>query len=234
MTGSSLKVAGGGASKGAVGLVSDMFARETGLTVDGWFSAVGAVRDRLLAGDDFDVLILSRLLIDELTTAGALVKSSARALGGVPTGVAVPARAEPPDISTPAAFASALGRASAVYIPDPVLSTAGSYFTSVLERLGIRHEIAPRLRAFPNGETAMAQLARDGEPRAIGCTQLTEIRMTEGLTYIGPLPGDLAISTIYVAAVSTRTKHADAARRFVEMLTGADGAEARRALGFVG
>ena len=112
------------------------------------------------------------------------------------------------------------------------LSTAGAHVVAVLDALGIRERLAPRLRAHPNGATAMRELAASGDDGALGCTQETEIRYTPGLALVGALPAPHALATIYVAAVAAAARNPEAARGFVGLLAGPVSAERRRAGGF--
>ncbi|MEZ5652802.1 MAG: hypothetical protein R3E87_19880 [Burkholderiaceae bacterium] len=52
------------------------------------------------------------------------------------------------------------------YVPDYEKSTAGIHFAGVLRQLGIFETVQARLKAFPNGQTAMAAMARatDSQP----------------------------------------------------------------------
>ena len=93
-----------------------------------------------------------------------------------------------PSIGDAAALRAALLAADAIYFPDPKLATAGIHFAKVLDALGIAGEVAARLRPFPNGAAAMQALARAPDARPIGCTQVTEILNTPGVTLVGPLP----------------------------------------------
>ena len=61
-----LKILSGGAAQGLVAALGPQFKAETGCDIDGTFGAVGAMRDRLLAGAPADVLILTSALIAEL------------------------------------------------------------------------------------------------------------------------------------------------------------------------
>ena len=99
---------------------------------------------------------------------------------------------------------TALRAADAIYFPDPKLATAGIHFAKVLDRLGIRSELEPRLRPFPNGATAMRALAAAREAHPIGCTQATEILNTPGTTLVAPLPGEFALAMIYTAAICVK------------------------------
>ena len=83
-----------------------------------------------------------------------------------------------PPVGDAAGLRAALLAADAIYFPDPKQATAGIHFAGVLERLGIAADVASRLKTFPNGATAMRELAAATTDRPIGCTQVTEIIST--------------------------------------------------------
>src|SRR5580693_4106638 len=177
-----LTLLSGGAAYGLVTALAPQFKSETGADIDGTFGAVGAMRDKLIAGADADMLILTAALIGELTESGHVAAGSAADIGTVATGVAVRSGDPLPAIGDADALRAALRGADAIYFPDPKLSTAGIHFAKVLDRLGLAAEVAPRLRPHPNGSAAMAALAAVKGGRPIGCTQVTEILNTEGTT----------------------------------------------------
>jgi len=228
-----LVVLSGGAAQGLVAALAAHFKAETGCEIDGTFGAVGAMRDRLLAGAPADVLILTRRLIDELTHQGHAAPGSAADLGTVTTAIAVRSSDLEPPIGDAAALRAALLAAGEIHCPDPRQATAGIHFVEVLERLGIGAEVAPRLRTHPNGMTAMRALAAAAGARPIGCTQVTEILATPGVKLVAPLPDELKLATVYTAAVCTRAAKPDAARAPVALLIGEAAGEARRRAGFV-
>jgi molybdate transport system substrate-binding protein len=229
---SSLKILSGGAAQGLVSQLQGRFYAEAGRAVEGAFGAVGAMRDKLLAGEPCDVLILTQALIDQLTASGQVRADSARALGIVRTGVAVK-RGEPqPNVDTPEAFKAALLAATGIYFPDPVKATAGIHFMNVLKQLGIDAQVAARLRPFPNGASAMQAMALANEPGLIGCTQVTEILYTPGVHLVAPLPKEFELATVYVAAVCAQTEQPQAAEMLVDLLASPQAAEVRRAGGF--
>ena len=78
---------------------------------------------------------------------------------GSQTALAVPSGAAVPKVESAAELKAALLRASALYFPDATLSTAGAHVAAMLDRLDIRAALAPRLRMFANGRTAMRALA---------------------------------------------------------------------------
>jgi molybdate transport system substrate-binding protein len=215
-----VRLLSGGAAQRLVQALAPRFKAEIGSNIDGTFGAVGAMRDKLDGGAPVDVLILTEALIAQLEKEGKVVRGSARAIGVVPTGIAVRADDPQPGIGDAAAVSDALLAADEVYVPDLLQSTAGIHFAKMLERLGIRAQLDTRLRVFPNGNTAMAALARAGG-HPIGCTQVTEILATQGVKLVGPLPSAIGLSTTYTAGVSTRAASPDPARRLIELLAAA-------------
>ncbi|MBW4090583.1 MAG: ABC transporter substrate-binding protein [Proteobacteria bacterium] len=226
-----LHLLGAGASKGLVADVQARFTAATGAELVAFFNAAGPIRDRVLAGEACDVVILTADLLDALAARG-LLAGPAVPLGRVRTGVAVPAGHPVPDVATAAALRDALLAARGVYVPDPQGSTAGIHVMRVLRALGIEAAVAPYLRPFPNGATAMRALAEASEDNAIGCTQISEITYTQGLTLAGPLPEAHGLATIYAAAVRAGTAQPAAAQALVALLTGPETAGLRHAGGF--
>ncbi len=102
----------------------------------------------------------------------------------------------------------------------------------VLQSLGIDGELAGRLRPFPNGATAMREMAQAGEAGVIGCTQVTEILYTPGVQLAGDLPKVFELATVYTAAVCTRAAEPRAAAELISLLISPEAAEVRRLGGF--
>ena len=212
-----IRVLSAGAAKGLVGDLSAGFAAATGEQIDGFFSAVGTIRERFENGTPCDVLILTAKQVAELEAAGLVQPGSVAPIGTVRTAVAVLKGQSMPDISTGAAFAAAMRAASSVFMPDPYKSTAGIHVRAVFEALGLTGEMAPKLRAFPNGETAMRTLAEEAPAGGIGTTQTTEILYTKGLALVGPLPPEHDLSTVYAACVSASAQSPDPAAALVTL-----------------
>lgn len=227
-----VNVLSGGAAAAVVRGVQAQFERETGATLQGTFSAVGEMRDRLLAGSPCDVVILTKPLIAQLVASGHVAAGSERSLGLVRTGVAVRAGAAHPAIGDRAQLAAAFRAAREIYYPDPQKATAGIHFMNVLKALGLDQELAPALRPFPNGATAMAEMAKSSEPAAIGCTQETEINYTQGVELVGSLPKEFELATDYTLGVCTQSRDPGLARRLAELVAGPASEAIRRQGGF--
>lgn len=224
-----LRFVSAGAAQGLVGAV----AREGGFTVEGSFGAVGAMLEKLRAGEPCDVVILTHAQIAALTAEAAVIPGSAADLGAVATSIAVRAADPAPRVDDAPSLRAALLAADAIYFPDPAKATAGIHFAKVLDSLGVREAVAARVRNFPNGATSMREMAAaQGHP--IGCTQATEILATPGIRLVAALPAGLGLDTVYTAAVNARAANAATARAFVERLTGPASRTARSAAGFRG
>ena len=227
-----LAILSGGAAQGLVNALGSQFKAETGCEIAGTFGAVGAMRDRLIAGAAADLVILTSAAIAELLRAGHVVPGSTVDLGVVRTGVAVRAGDPKPPIADAAALRSALLAANSIHFPNPKLATAGIHFAKVLDALGIAGELTARLRPFANGAAAMQALARARDARPIGCTQVTEILDTPGVTLVGPLPEQFELATVYTAAIGMRAALPDQARRLAALLGGDAAHSIRERAGF--
>lgn len=226
-----LHILSGGAASGLVGRLQPAFEQAHGCRIAGTFGAVGAMKDKLLAGAPCDLLILSQALIDDLGRQGHADLATARALGGVKTGVALKEQHAPVALRDEADLKALLAGAPAIYFPDPAKATAGIHFLKVLQALGLAGDAA-RLKTYPNGTTAMAALAQAAEPDAVGCTQVTEILVTPGVRLAGLLPPPHGLTTVYTAAVATGAKEPELAAALIAALTAAEAAQARGASGF--
>lgn len=229
---SEVKVLSGGAAAAVVKAVQAQFERTTGARVNGTFSAVGQMRDQLLAGAACDLVILTRPIVDQLVASGHVVDGTQRSLGRVRTGIAVRTGDALPAISNREELAAAFRAASEIYHPDPEKATAGIHFMSVLKALAIDEALKPALRPFPNGATAMAEMARSPAAHVIGCTQETEINYTPGVTLVGSLPPEFELATDYTLAVCTQAREPRLAQQLAELVAGPASEDIRRQGGF--
>jgi molybdate transport system substrate-binding protein len=230
---SSLKILSGGAAQGLVASVAPKFKAMTGLDIEGEFGAVGAMAEKLRSGTPTDIMVLTAAIIADLAGENLVVRESIAGIGVVETAIAV--RAGDPQVAVPdaAALREAFLGADAIFVPDTRASTAGIHVAKILMQLGIADDVAGRLKIFPNGATAMRNLAASTAIRPIGCTQSTEIISTSGVILSGSLPQGCELSTIYTAAVATQAADAEHARDLIDLLIGAAARELRSRAGFL-
>ena len=230
-----LNILSGGAAHGLVGSLATDFKTQTGFEIVGEFGAVGIMADKLRKGTAADIVILTAALLAKLAEEKLIVAATIADIGRVETALAV--RTGDPLVTVKDAddLRRALLESDAIFVPDTKSSTAGIHVASVLQQLGIADEVAAdRLRIFPNGTTAMRELAATKSHRPIGCTQSTEIISTKGVTLSGALPPGCDLATTYTAGVTADAAHPQQARELIALLTGAAQQEQRQRAGFIG
>jgi molybdate transport system substrate-binding protein len=129
----------------------------------------------------------------------------------------VRAGAPKPDISTPEAFKRALLAAKSIVYTDPALgSPSGVHFAKVLERLGIAGEMKAKSKLH-DGTSFNAELVAKGEIE-LAIQQISEILPVRGADLVGPLPGDLQLTTVFATGIGTAAKEQAAAKEFIQFL----------------
>jgi molybdate transport system substrate-binding protein len=207
------------------------FTSTTGNEVELSFGPVGALQQRLDAGETADIVISGKPAIDALEKAGRLAPKSRADIATVRIGVAVRAGAPAPDISTPQAFRQALVDARAVAFSDAAVGgSAGVYLARMFTELGLADAIKTKGMPQQNGGEVAARVA-DGAAD-IGMTLMAEIVPVPGVRILGPLPPPYGNATTYCAAVMSVSRSADAASAFIAALANPQTRTAWREAGF--
>ena len=213
-----IKVLSAGAMRAMVTELGAEFTRETGHTLALTAGTVGQLRDRILAGDAADVVVMSDTAIDQLIGQGHLVRGSRVDIARTGIGVAVREGAAKPDIATPEAFKQALLSAKSIAYVDPASgATSGIYFAGLLQRLGIADAVKAKT-VLRTGGGYVAELVARGEAE-LAVHQISEIVPVKGATLVGPLPRELQKVTVYSTALPARATTTEPAKAFVEFVT---------------
>ena len=141
-------------------------------------------------------------------------------------GVAVKAGAPKPDVSTLEALKGTLLKAQSIAVFPT--SAAGAFVQKTFERLGIMEVIKDKLKVQA-GPVAIPQAVARGEAE-LGVF-LTNVLLAPGVELAGPFPGDLQQDLVFVGAVSTDSKNADAAKAFLDYLKTPDAVSVFKARG---
>jgi molybdate transport system substrate-binding protein len=202
------------------------FEQASGHRVTTRYGGTVDVRNWLAAREPFDLAIAASIVIDAFTAAGAIVPGSRIDIATSGVGVAVRKGAVKPNISTPEVFKAALLAAKSVgYSTGP----SGEYFLRLLDRIGLADSIKPKLKQIPAGGF-VGTLVADGDAE-IGVQQVSELATFPGVDYIGPLPGDLQMTTIFAGGVSTAARQSDAAQELAKFLAAPEAAASFRKFG---
>jgi molybdate transport system substrate-binding protein len=228
-----LNILSGGAAQGLVASLAPAFKAQTGFDILGEFGAVGVMADKLRKGTAADIVILTAALLAKLAEEKLAVAASMADVGMVETALAVRTGDPQAAVRDAADLREALLGSDAIFVPDTKASTAGIHIANVLEQLGIADKVAARLRIFPNGATAMRELATSQAQRPIGCTQSTEIISTKGVTLSDSLPPGCELATMYTAGITVAAARPQQAQELIDVLTGASQHEQRLRAGFI-
>jgi molybdate transport system substrate-binding protein len=220
------------------GLFQALFAKRLGSgKAQAAYGAVGAMQEKLLAGEACDILVLTQPMLEKLAADGWVLAETIRPIGTVGTGIAIASRlTSVPDVTRVASLKANLLAASTIHYPDPARATAGIHFRSVIEKLGILDTLAPRCLHYPNGAFAMAALAENKTEQGalqIGCTQVSEILYTKGVKLVAELPEPFQLRTTYSAALTPAGAESERARKMLKKLCGDKSLDLRKKGGFL-
>ncbi len=224
-----IKVLTAGAFKPVITAILPEFEKQTGHKVTVENDTAGALAKRISGGEAFDLVVLTPGALAELTKTGKVVEGSTQSLARVAIGVAVKKGAALPDISTVAAFQSALLAARAVAYIDPAAGgSSGIYLTQLFEKMGIADRIKAKAVLVPGGLVAQRVVNDQAD---IAIHQISEILAVPGATLVGPIPAEIQNYTVYAGGLSAGARDAVAARALLESLAGSGAISVMRSLG---
>ena len=214
-----IKVLASGATRVLVDAAAAEFESRTGnrLVVEG--GTAGAVTRQALAGEAFDVVIVTQEGVDALARQGKVDARSAQPLARVGIGAAVREGAAKPKIGTADEFRQALLGARAIAYIDPAAGgSSGIYLSQLFERMGIADQIK-RKAVLVDGGLVADRLADGRADMAL--QQMSELMGVPGVTVLGTIPQEYQHFTTYVAAIGGASADKAAARALIEQLQGA-------------
>ncbi len=178
--------------------------------------AIDSIPVRLANGEDFDVIILSRGSLDNLTENGYVRGDSRTDLVRSRIGMAVKEGADVPDITTTDAFIQVLLDAESIGYSA---SASGTYLsTTLFPEMGLWDQLQPKSTRVLSERVATVVARGDVE---IGFQQISEILPIEGITYVGPIPDEMQRVTTFSAGILLDAANPDDARRLIDYLSSA-------------
>lgn len=192
------------------------FTKETGTKVTivpvGMGRIVNEIQTAALAPD---VIHLPLELMSTLSLDGGVRPGTFTPLGRSQMGLAVPAGAPHPDISTVEKLAAALRNAKAVMRSNPA---GGSMVASVIENKVIKRPEFTGVNSpvSSKGEGGQALARGEGD---MAIQAICEIYPYKEIELVGPLPRELAAWIDMAVAVSARSTQPEAATAFLRYIT---------------
>jgi molybdate transport system substrate-binding protein len=180
----------------------------------------GEIRKRVLAGENFDVIMVPKSAADELEKAGKIVAGSAVQLIRVDFGLAVPNDGPRPDVSTPEALKRTLLAAKVVLITDPATGgISGVHFMDVLGKLGITDEMKSRLVPQPGGGFHATRVVKGEADLAVQAEH--EIRCIKGATFL-PYPAVFQQTIVFMGGIGSASGNVAAGKAYLHYVTGSE------------
>ena len=172
------------------------FEKASGHSIVLTFATAPQIRQRIGAGEAFDMVIAPPAVLDELEKA-AKVGAERAAIGRVGIGVAVRPGAARPDISNAEAVKRAVLEADSLVFNR---ASTGLYFEGLLKKMGLEAQALPKSTRYADGASVMEHVLH-GKGRELGFGAITEIVLlsAKGLQLVGPLPPELQNLTAYAA-----------------------------------
>jgi len=190
------------------------FQRQSKEKVETQWLGMADIRKRMLSGELTDVVIGSATLIEDLINGGSLDSRSRVNIAKSEVGAAVRAGARKPDLGTVDAFKSALLAArSIVYSSGP----SGIYLAELFQRLGLAEALKAKAVQAPPG-VLVGELVASGKFE-LCFQQIPELRQVRGIDYVGRLPREIQLSTVFAGAVHSRSSHTAAGNELLRHLT---------------
>jgi len=185
---------------------------------------------RMADNQPVDVIIVTEAMIDDLQKQGKVAAGSGAVIADTKVSVAAKAGAPKPDIGSADALKQALLAAKSVTYSDPAKGgLSGTVAKRTIDRLGIAEQLKDKTVVAPGGQTGTVIAKGDAE---LGIALASELVPVAGTQLIGPLPGDLASSTILAGGIGAKSAAAESAKGLIDFLTGPDAARSLKANGF--
>jgi molybdate transport system substrate-binding protein len=206
--------------------IAALFEKATGHKVVVRYGTAPELIKMAAAGGPFDLGVFPADVFKDQATRAQFTSGSMPDVARIGIGVAVPAGAPRPDISTPQALKQTLLDARSIAsIPA---SATGSYLSTVYERLGIAEEVKAKMKAQPEPQQIAVAIGKGEAELAVF---ILNVLMDPRLDVVGPLPGELQRETVYMAGVAADARDPTAAKAFVAYVMSPDGAAVIKAKG---
>jgi molybdate transport system substrate-binding protein len=194
------------------------FERASGHKLNLTFGLAAAFKQKIEAGEPFDVAVLVPAFLDDVVKQGKVSGDSRAIIARAGNGLAIRAGAPRPDIATADAFKATLLNAKSIAYAKA--GQSGVYFVGLLDRLGIADAVKQKARAEASGVDVGAAVAKgDAE---LGVLPVSEILPVKGVELLGPFPAALQGYVVMEAGVGAAAKDPAAAAALVKFLKSPD------------
>ena len=208
-------------SNGVKAVVDDLrlsCERAIGHPIEIQFGTAVSLKQKIDAGEPFDVALLTSDVIDELIKTGKIAEASRVNMARSGIGIGVRAGEAKPDIRTNGVLKATLLNAKSIAYPGDGASRV--HVEEMLERLGITNEIKPK--AILAKGSAGAGTSVTSRQADLLLTLMSEIPPLAGVELVGPLPADVQGYVYFAAGIGVKADNAEAGKALIRLLTNTD------------
>src|SRR3954453_19735917 len=194
--------------------LAPVFERKTGNKLTISYDLAAVQKKRILEGERADVIILTRVMMDDLAGQNKLAPGDIVNVANTPVALAVRAGAPKPDISTADAFKQTLLSAKSISYADPAKGgLSGVVASRAIDRLGIAEQMKSKTTLVLGAQAP--ELVGRGEAE-LGIAQASEIVPNPAVQLVGALPGELGSLTQFSAGIAADSAYANASKALID------------------
>lgn len=192
------------------------------------YGVTGTMKRQIEGGEAFDLAIVPRALMDDVTKQGKIVAGTRSEIARAGMVVGARTGAPKPDISSVDAFKRALLNAKSItYAPE---GATGIHLAKVLDRLGIAEQVKAKTKPQKSTD-GIVQAVASGEAE-LGFAVATVFLSAPGVELVGLFPSELQNYLVFTAGVGASAKQPDAAQALIKHLTAPAAVGVLKAKGF--
>lgn len=207
-----VKVISAGGFRPVLSVVGPRFEHATGHKLTIKFVDGPAVKGEIDAGAALDVVVSLSPAMDDLVAQGKIVAATRANIARRGVGVGVAVGAPKPDIGSVEAVKRTLLAAKTVAHSSG--GSAGVYFKSLLDRLGIAEQMKAKLKPMPGSTAAETIVNGEADLLVAGNAET----MVPGVQPVGLLPPELQDYIMFAAGVVAGTPQLEAAKALLKFL----------------
>ena len=226
-TAAEVKVISANGMREVIADTKQAFEKASGHTLVVTVVETGAIRQRLLSGEAYDVIVVPANTSDDLVKQGKIKSDGRVALIRVNFGLAVRDDGPKPDTATPEALRRTFLEAKRVLITDPATGgISGVHLMEVLGKLGIADAMKGKLVPNPGGGYHAERVVKGEADLAVQAEH--EIRCVRGAAFLD-YPKEFQRSIVFYAGIGTDSQNSEAAKSYMAFIKGPQAAAAIRA-----
>jgi molybdate transport system substrate-binding protein len=211
------------ALKSVMDELGPQFEKATGNKLVQIVGTTSELRGMIEKGATFDVAVFTKSALDDLAKQGKIADAPRVAIARTGIGVGVKKGAVKPDVSTTAAFKSAMLNAASIgYVKQ---TPTAANMKVIFDKLGIADQVQPKIKLL---DVVVAEALAKGQVE-IGLTQTSEIVPNSNVELAGPLPADIQVYTVFGGGIAPASH--DGAAALVQFLASPAAASVLKANG---